>query len=32
MTSCISWIAVGLMIAVLLYAIFSIFLKKPLGL
>ncbi|MFD2760111.1 hypothetical protein [Lentibacillus juripiscarius] len=32
MTSWISWVAVGLMVTVLLYAIFSIFLKKPLGL
>jgi len=32
MTSWISFVAVGLMIAVLFYAIFSIFLKKPLGL
>lgn len=32
MTSWISWVAVGLMVAVLLYAIFSIFLRKPLGL
>lgn len=28
----ISWVAVGLMVAVLFYAIFSILLKKPLGL
>lgn len=32
MTSWISWVAVGLMVAVLLYAIFSVFLRKPLGL
>jgi len=32
MTSWISWVAVGLMMSVLFYAIFSIFLKKPLGL
>lgn len=32
MTSWISWVTVGLMVAVLLYAIFSIFLKKPVGL
>lgn len=32
MTSWISWVAVGLMVAVLLYAILSIFLKKPSGL
>ncbi len=32
MSSWISWVAVGLMVAVLLYAILSIFLKKPLGL
>ncbi len=31
-TDWISYVAVGLMVAVLLYAIFSIFLKKPLGL
>ncbi|WP_240377933.1 hypothetical protein [Bacillus piscicola] len=32
MTSAMSWIVVGLMIAVLFYAIFSIYLKKPAGL
>jgi len=32
MTSWISWVTVGLMGAVLLYAIFSIFLKKTVGL
>lgn len=32
MTSWISWVAVGLMVGVLLYAIFSVFLKKSLGL
>jgi len=32
MTSWISWVTVGLIVAVLLYAIFSIFLKKPVGL
>ncbi|MDC3414764.1 hypothetical protein [Terrihalobacillus insolitus] len=32
MTSWVSWIAVGLMVAVLLYAIFSVFLWKPIGL
>lgn len=32
MTTWISWLSVGLMVAVLLYAIFSVFLKKPLGL
>src|SRR5699024_9114067 len=29
MTSWITWVAIGVMIAVLLYAIFSVFLKKP---
>jgi len=32
MTSWISWLYVGLMIVVLLYALFSVFLKKPIGL
>jgi len=32
MTSWIAWVAVGLMVAVLFYAIFSFFLHKPLGL
>ncbi|GAB3056137.1 hypothetical protein GCM10027286_19680 [Virgibacillus ainsalahensis] len=32
MTSWVSWIAVGLIVAVLIYAIFSIYLKKPIGL
>lgn len=32
MTSWISWLAVGLMIAVLIYAILSVYLKKPKGL
>lgn len=32
MTSWISWLAVGLMIAVLIYAILSVYLKKPTGL
>ncbi|MDQ0159480.1 hypothetical protein [Alkalibacillus salilacus] len=32
MTSWVSWIAVGLIVAVLLYAIFSVFLRKPIGL
>lgn len=32
MTSWITWVAIGVMIAVLLYAIFSVFLKKPTGL
>lgn len=32
MTSLLAWITVGLMAAVLLYAIFSMFLRKPLGL
>jgi len=32
MTSCFSWLYVGLMIVVLLYALFSVFLKKPIGL
>lgn len=32
MTSWVSWIAVGLMVAVLFYAIFSVFLRKPIGL
>ncbi|WP_373893204.1 hypothetical protein [Virgibacillus sp. CBA3643] len=32
MTSWITWLVVGLMVAVLLYAIFSVFLKKPIGL
>jgi len=31
-TDWVSYVAVGLMVAVLLYAILSIFLKKPLGL
>lgn len=32
MTSWISWVAVGLMVAVLLYAISSVLLKKTIGL
>ncbi len=32
MTSWISWIAVGLVVAVLLYAVFSVLFKKPVGL
>lgn len=32
MTSWVSWIAVGLIVAVLLYAIFSVFLRKAIGL
>lgn len=32
MISWVSWVAVGLIVAVLLYAIFSMFLKKPIGL
>jgi maltodextrin utilization protein YvdJ len=32
MTSWITWIVVGLIIAVLIYAIFSIYLRKPAGL
>jgi len=32
MTSWISWLAVGLMITVLFYAILSVYLKKPIGL
>ena len=32
MTGWISWLTVGLMIAVLLYAALSIFLRKPIGL
>ncbi|QKY71418.1 hypothetical protein [Lentibacillus sp. CBA3610] len=32
MTSWITWLVVGLMVAVLLYAIFSVFFKKPIGL
>lgn len=32
MTSWISWLYIGLMVSVLLYAIFSVLLKKPIGL
>ncbi|MCD1259177.1 hypothetical protein B5M42_010035 [Paenibacillus athensensis] len=32
MASWISWLAVGLMIAVLVYAVLSVYLKKPIGL
>src|SRR5699024_7986307 len=32
MTSWITWVVAGVMIAVLLYAIFSVLLKKPIGL
>ncbi|GAB3803495.1 hypothetical protein [Virgibacillus kimchii] len=32
MTSWVSWVSVGLIIAVFLYAIFSVFLRKPTGL
>jgi hypothetical protein len=32
MISWVSWIAVGLIVAVLIYAIFSVYLKKPIGL
>ncbi|RYG71967.1 hypothetical protein EU245_12140 [Lentibacillus lipolyticus] len=31
-TDWVSYVAVGLMVAVLIYAVFSIYLKKPLGL
>ncbi|RKQ28343.1 hypothetical protein [Oceanobacillus halophilus] len=32
MTSWVSWITVGLIVAVLIYAFFSLYLKKPIGL
>lgn len=32
MTSWLTWFAVGMVIAVLLYALFSVYLKKPAGL